>query len=833
MAAAPPIASSTKETTNYARLCRLLVDVGTQALRDTFDAIHPPANLHTVLAGNKAMLQSLRARKIINPTQWGKLFPAIPTSVSTAHFDITLLMVLLRNLCGLPSPATGWDTLPVVTDVSREADIARVKYFRNTVYGHAEHASVDDATFNTYWQDIRDTLVRLGGVQYRAAIDNLETECMDPEIENHYKELLNQWKKDEGNIRDELKEIGTEIKNVVKKLDDLAASTVTNAKETSDEDKSFKTEEVLESSTMCREKHHENEPLDYYCQECKVFICDKCGQTRHTHHTKVDIEQAAEQQKQQMEEVLQEMKEKIDEREMQTEKTTELLRKSREKIAAARNKLLTTAEELIRVLKEHEKTMEYELDVLEEREKGYHAIQLEHFQTSITQLKASVKNCEAILQRNISFEILQAQQAAIERCKGLLNSLKSTKMDIYKPSHVHYKVNEEYVQNVRSTVPGLVDVSNTNPLRSVVKWLNLKAQVGLEGYFTIVTNDSDGKQCYNAFDQITVEIQTPSGKDLKNKVEVRGDGKYSVTSTPNCHGDHQVMIAVNDQPLPGSPWSVQVCPHQYMFVYYIGSRAKGDPKFKDLCDVAVDSKTGNFAVADRKKQRIHLFNRYFECLTEFVPKGPAAKKRSDPTSVAFTNSGDVIIVASSAMLCFTEKGQFIKTITNKHVKIPVRLTVACDGRLVVSEIAAKTVKVLSPEGTELLQSLSAPDCDESPWIAVCHQDMFFVSYPAAHCVKVFNKEGEFLCDVGSEKSGDGQLSKPLGLAVDKFNNLIVCDGDNSNLKVFTLEGKFVNTIQGQSIFGLKWLECPLSIAVSATGALFIADTSKNYVQIFK
>ena len=88
-------------------------------------------------------------------------------------------MVLLRNLCGLLSPATGWDTLPAVTDVSREADIARVKYFRNTVYAHAEHASVDDATFNTYWQDIRDTLVRLGGVQYRAAIDNLETECMD------------------------------------------------------------------------------------------------------------------------------------------------------------------------------------------------------------------------------------------------------------------------------------------------------------------------------------------------------------------------------------------------------------------------------------------------------------------------------------------------------------------------------------------------------------------------------------------------------------------------------------------------------------------------------
>ena len=224
MAYSSPTTSSTRQTTNYARLCRQLVDVGTQALRDTLDVVHPPPTLQTVLAGNKTTLQSLRTRKIINPTQWGKLFPAIPNSVSSRDFDITLLMVLLRNMCGLPSPATGWDRLPAVTDISREADIARVKYFRNTVYAHAEHASVDDATFNTYWQDIRDTLVRLGGIKYKAAIDNLETECMDPDIEDHYKELLNQWKRDEDNMKDQLDEIGSEIKSVIRKLDDLTTS---------------------------------------------------------------------------------------------------------------------------------------------------------------------------------------------------------------------------------------------------------------------------------------------------------------------------------------------------------------------------------------------------------------------------------------------------------------------------------------------------------------------------------------------------------------------------------------------------------------------------------
>ena len=118
----------------------------------------------------------------------------------------------MRNICGLAAPATGWDAIPAATDVSLKADIARIKYFRNTVYAHAEHASVDDARFNKYWSEIRDALVRLGGVAYRAAVDNLETECMDSDVEEHYKELLQQWKNDEDNIKDELKEIGIDIK---------------------------------------------------------------------------------------------------------------------------------------------------------------------------------------------------------------------------------------------------------------------------------------------------------------------------------------------------------------------------------------------------------------------------------------------------------------------------------------------------------------------------------------------------------------------------------------------------------------------------------------------
>lgn len=196
--------ASTKETTNYARLCRLLVDVGSQALRDTFDKIHPPASLHYKLSRHpvRAPLERLYKEKykILSPIQWGKLFPSNPSPVSSRNFDMTLLMLLLRNFSGLKPPATGWNSPPPPKDTSTEADIIRVRVFRDEIFDHARKAYVEDHAFSEYWQDIQQTLIRLGGERYGPFIDELKVECMDPDIGLHYQELLKQWKEDESRI---------------------------------------------------------------------------------------------------------------------------------------------------------------------------------------------------------------------------------------------------------------------------------------------------------------------------------------------------------------------------------------------------------------------------------------------------------------------------------------------------------------------------------------------------------------------------------------------------------------------------------------------------------
>ena len=208
MASATPSQPSTKETSNYAQLCRLLVEVGSVVLREIFDRVCPPENLHAVLTNptNHAKLQTLQKKRVLSTSQWEKLYPASKSSVSSKDFDSSLLLFLLKNIWGLTLPASGWNNLPPGSDTSPEAGITRIKFIRERVFSHAANASVDDPTFILYWNSIRDTFLHIGGTSYEEVIDDPTLHCMDADLEEHYRELLREWLKDDDFVTDKLHE---------------------------------------------------------------------------------------------------------------------------------------------------------------------------------------------------------------------------------------------------------------------------------------------------------------------------------------------------------------------------------------------------------------------------------------------------------------------------------------------------------------------------------------------------------------------------------------------------------------------------------------------------
>ena len=93
---------------------------------------------------------------------------------------------------------------------------------------------------------------------------------------------------------------------------------------------------------------------------------------------------------------------------------------------------------------------------------------------------------------------------------------------------------------------------------------------------------------------------------------------------------------------------------------------------------------------------------------------------------------------------------------------------------------------------------------------------------------VINIAGEYLHDIGSKGSGDGQFLKPIGLVIDKFNRLIVCDAGNRRLQCFTLDGKYIAQIAGSFFEG----GYPRYAVISNTGYLFVSDSDRHCVHVF-
>ena len=192
---------------NFARICQLLVDKGGDALRKALHDVHPPSKLAAALSSHRTTLQKLRS---INPSQWKLLYPAAGPPDSKT-FDVTLLAILLRNICGLPTPVAGWNTMPPVSDNSISPNILRIKMFRNEVYGHIPSAQYDDTTFQKLWHEISQPLLKLGIPQQD--IDLLKLAPLSPKEESYVK-ALNERKRAQDCLLEKLDEMGQKIENL-------------------------------------------------------------------------------------------------------------------------------------------------------------------------------------------------------------------------------------------------------------------------------------------------------------------------------------------------------------------------------------------------------------------------------------------------------------------------------------------------------------------------------------------------------------------------------------------------------------------------------------------
>ncbi|HEY1833187.1 MAG TPA: 6-bladed beta-propeller [Solirubrobacteraceae bacterium] len=84
---------------------------------------------------------------------------------------------------------------------------------------------------------------------------------------------------------------------------------------------------------------------------------------------------------------------------------------------------------------------------------------------------------------------------------------------------------------------------------------------------------------------------------------------------------------------------------------------------------------------------------------------------------------------------------------------------------------------------------------------------------------------------GSEGTGNGQFQHPMGIAVDRFNDVWVADTAHDRVEEFSESGTFIRSI-GSEGTGHGQFKEPTAVSIDGAGDVLVADSGNNRVQQF-
>lgn len=103
-------------------------------------------------------------------------------------------------------------------------------------------------------------------------------------------------------------------------------------------------------------------------------------------------------------------------------------------------------------------------------------------------------------------------------------------------------------------------------------------------------------------------------------------------------------------------------------------------------------------------------------------------------------------------------------------------------------------------------------------VVVNDKQEIFISDNRAHCVKVFNYEGQYLRQIG----GEGITNYPIGVGINSNGEILIADNHNNfNLTIFTQDGQLISALESK----VKHAQC-FDVALMDDGSVVLA--SKDY-----
>ena len=319
--------------------------------------------------------------------------------------------------------------------------------------------------------------------------------------------------------------------------------------------------------------------------------------------------------------------------------------------------------------------------------------------------------------------------------------------------------------------------------------------------------------------KVTLKSLVDESSQQLQAVPVRG-GVYSVEYTPRIRGRHHLLISVDNQPIPGSPFSVFIkIPPTKLDKPVREIRGINNPRymvFNSSEELIVTDCSGDVLMFDQKGKQIRSISK--------------SKHGFGNICGVSVDKEDNIYVCDCTKHCvykINKRGDLLKTNGSgpKELNSPQGIAVAgdqvfvCDQdnhRVQVLTTELEPVKQIGSYGTGNGHFKSPED------VTVDNEQMMYVTDCSNHRVQVLTMDGRFIRSIGKRGSGQGELSSPCGVCVTGF--VYVAEYTNKRVSAFTKDGQFVTSFGNGHITNL------IGVAVDSDGFVYVR--SQESVVIF-
>jgi len=596
----------------------------------------------------------------------------------------------------------------------------------------------------------------------------------------------------------------------------------------------------MDNKACCQEPFHGNCLLEYYCNNCKASICQKCTSTLHILHDKISIEEAAHLASERLKNEHARIDQVVEIRKKVLQLTRENKQRMQEQVQDEIAKVRNDFDAKIRILQEKQDATIAELNYKLEKKIKENDEKENMIAAALQEAEKLRDQCKVMTDMYLKHLILEGYEQLEELCKTTVKDEPNLSLPPVQ-TFVHYRANSDASQFLKKLELGEIEESVTDSSQCSIECVQSPTRCGFINQFLIVTRDSRGEECYTNKALIDVNIQDSDGNDVEKEITESKPGHFDVKFRLEKPSPYNVAVSIGRKTIQNSPQRIDVIDPKEEFkpVRFIKTTRASSPialAMNGNGDIAVVNN-----IDEGNEYPIVLYSSDGEYVRDFGGDGTGEDRLEFPLGLAFINDNHILVSDYTGDgACIKEyhiDGRLLRTVYKQKGftftgMCTVDQDIACLSYNKQSE--ESSIMLFSSETGDHLQDikLDAPNVKAVPRYLTYDNNKYFVSFYDVHSIYVFDENGGLLYTIGERGNKPGQFNQPGGLAVFGADMLLVCDRFNHRVQLFHQNGQYIRSF-GTRGSGLGEMDGPFDIAVTPDGQVFVLELYHERIQVFK